>query len=124
MPTTPEPLRQQLHTVADNTQTLADNSSKLAGGPARDAGLIESHQQEWSGRSGRPQAMLGQGHGELLGAGGLIGRFRVDVVSSFGVVSNMLSVNPSARGSAGPARSWAASSYQRRAGSAPPGRRA
>ena len=42
----------------------------------------------------------------------------------FWVVSNMLSVNPSARGSADPARSWAASSYQRRAGSAPPERRA
>jgi hypothetical protein len=64
---------------------------RLAGGPdteaanppARGAGLIKPHPQEWSGHSGWPQAMLGPGHGELLGAGGLIGRFRVDIVSFF-----------------------------------------
>jgi hypothetical protein len=91
-------LRQQLQTVADNTRTLADNSSKLAGGPARDAGLIEPHRQEWSlarqlaGQSAqaasphlvqegrRPQARFHC----LFGAGGLIGRFCVEIVSFFG----------------------------------------
>ena len=62
------------------------------------------------------QAMLKQGHGELLGAGDLISQFRVETVSFFGVVGNK---GLSATRSKGASGFGSALGGVRRVGSAP-----
>jgi hypothetical protein len=60
-----------------------------------------------AGPLGAVQAMLKQGHGELLGAGDLISQFRVEIVSFLGFSNKGLSATRS-KGPVGSARLRAA----------------
>jgi hypothetical protein len=112
---TPPPLRQQLEALADNPRALLDNSRTCwrprYGSNPTACPWRRAHRAPPAGMAGplgAAQAMLGQGHGELLGAGDLISQFRVEPVSFLGVVSNKRLSATRSKGPVGSARLRAA----------------